>query len=410
MQIKVETKLQHRLLLAPRQQLFLSLVNMPFFEVVDFVKKQAESNPFLEFEKLKETGFVASDVPDDNAYFDQLVHNLRLSTDSKEMLKIGEYIIENLDEDGYLRKPLSEIVRVLGTGERKVEDALKIVQSLEPAGLGARDLQESLLLQIERYLDKDSILYLIVRDYWQAVVKREHKKISGGLHIDVSDVRKEIENLKKFTSAPLRGLFKKTARYIMPEGRVVKKRGHFRVYLDEKMYPLLKINALYEKEAENPLISARERRFLRKKLEQARTLLRILSERHRFLTDVFQEIVEYQKKYLEGGSLLPLREKDIAERRGVSISTISRAVNRKYLETPAGFMKMRSFFSGSVGDSISKHFIIDRIKDILWKEGKPLSDRQIVKKLTKDGIKISVRTVNKYRHQQGILNSYLRKR
>lgn len=408
MRVNLETDLQHKLLLTPKQQLFLTFISLPFFELSGFIKGQVEANPFLEFEQVKEPGFEGFDIPDDDAHFDRLIRHLRLSTDSEEMIKIGEYIIENLDDDGYLRKPASEIASALKTGKGKVEDALRIVQSLEPAGLGARDLRECLLLQIERYSGKDAAVYLIVRDYWQELIKKEHEKISRGLHLSIAGIRKETEKLKKLVSAPLKGIFKKSARRILPEGKVVKEEGRFRVYVEEKIYPFLRINSIYEKEIKNPLISAREKEFLEKQLKQARTLLSILSERQKFLTDVFQEIVEYQKDYLEGGTLLPLKEKDIAEKKGVSISTVSRAVNRKYLETPAGLLKVRDFFSGAVGDSISKHFVLDKIREITGREKQPLSDREIVEKLADSGVKISVRTVNKYRHQEGILNSYLR--
>jgi len=408
MRVNLETELQHRLLLTPKQQLFLTFIGMPYSELSEFIKKQVEINPFLEFEQGRAEGFPEQDVTDDEVHLDRLTEQLRLSTDSEETIKIGEYIIDNLDDDGYFRKPLSEVAAELKTSVKKVEEALKIVQSLEPAGLGARDLRECLLLQIERYLGKKQAIYLIVRDCWQELVKREHQKIGRRLHLGTADIGKETEKLKKFQSAPLKGIFKRSARRIIPEGKVIREEGRFRVHVDERIYPFLKINSVYEREFRNPSMSAREKAFLERQLKQARIVLKILGERQQFLTDVFQEIVEYQKDYLEGGILLPLREKDIADRKEVSISTVSRAVNRKYLDTPSGLLKIRDLFSGTVGDSISKHFVVDRIREIVGREKKSLSDREIVRKLADGGVTISVRTVNKYRHQEGILNSYLR--
>ncbi|HDD64486.1 MAG TPA: LacI family DNA-binding transcriptional regulator, partial [Firmicutes bacterium] len=140
---------------------------------------------------------------------------------------------------------------------------------------------------------------------------------------------------------------------------------------------------------------------------KARMLLKMVEKRQKTLKNIFQEIVNHQKNYFEGGNLVPLKEKEVAEKVGVSISTVSRAINRKYLLTPRGIVKVKDLFTGGIGN-ISRKFIVEKMKEILKSEKKPLSDREIAEKLKEYGIDISTRTVNKYRNREGILNSYLR--
>jgi RNA polymerase sigma-54 factor len=168
------------------------------------------------------------------------------------------------------------------------------------------------------------------------------------------------------------------------------------------------LNSLYEKYYSSPLLSEKEKRFLTKKIERAKIVIKLVEERRKFLQKVFQEIIDYQKEFFHNGNLYPLREKDIAEKMNVSISTISRVINGKYLITPKGLLKIKDLFVREFKYSMSRNFIIEKIKEIIKNESTPLSDREIAYKLGYFGIKISPRTVNKYRNKMGIPNSYLR--
>lgn len=408
MHLNLESNLCQKPLLAPAQRLFLSVVSLPFDELANFVKAEAEQNPFLDFEPEANTLPLTGDFPDTVFHFEHLFHQFRLSADSGKILRAGEHIIANIEKDGYLRKPLPEISAESGIPADDIARALKVVQSLEPAGVGARDLRECLLLQIKRYSPGDTLLRTMVEEYWEDMVRRKHGKISAKMNIPLHEVNRSLARIKKFAVAPLSDFSAKNRIFLLSEGRVEAEGDAFRVSVGEKILPFLKINELYERYSGNVFMSSREKIFLEKKIKKARVLIRALSERRRFLTEVFQEIVDCQKDFLCGGTLLPLKEKDIADKKKVSISTVSRAVNRKCLDTPRGVVRLRDFFSPEVKDSLSRHFVLDRMKEILSREKVPLSDREIVERLSGWNIRISVRTVNKYRHMEGILNSYLR--
>ncbi|HNS32444.1 MAG TPA: hypothetical protein PKN36_05665 [bacterium] len=410
MHLKTENSLQQKIFLAPRRQLFLALLNLPYIDLNGLIKEQVEQNPCLDYEAGWKNLPLKSDIPDTNFYMDYLVQQLHLSTDSDRLIEAGEYVIENLETDGYLRKSASEIASEGGYTEKDIEKAAGLLHALEPAGIGTGNLRECFLAQIERYFPEDKLLHSIVYSHWESLIKKNYRKISDETGVPVSDISKSVSHIKKLAVAPLAGFFKKNRVFIIPEGKIEKEGESLKVSVEEKILPFLRINDLHERYSGNPLISSRERKYIEKKIKQARVLIEVLHERHKFLTEVFQEVADCQKAFLLGGNLVPLREREIAAKKNVSVSTVSRAVNRKYIDTPKGLMKIKDFFSAEVGGhSLSKHFIIDKMKEIIAGEKEALSDMQIVKRLSEHNVKISVRTVNKYRHHEGIFNSYLRR-
>jgi RNA polymerase sigma-54 factor len=324
---------------------------------------------------------------------------------SEKTKEICEFIIENLEDNGYFKMEIKEVSEILNVDYKDVEEALKIIQTLEPAGIGARDLKECFLIQAKR--NRDEMLFKFIEECWGLLLKRKFNEIGKKMKLDEKEIKIIIEKLKKLNPNPL-NLDKKIERKIIPEGRVIKEGNNLKVYVDDKISYFLKLNSLYEKYYSSPLLSEKEKRFLTKKIERAKIVIKLVEERRKFLQKVFQEIIDYQKEFFHNGNLYPLKEKDIAEKMNVSISTISRVINGKYLITPKGLLKIKDLFVREFKYSMSRNFIIEKIKEIIKNESTPLSDREIAYKLGYFGIKISPRTVNKYRNEIGIPNSYLR--
>ncbi|HOK56312.1 MAG TPA: RNA polymerase factor sigma-54 [bacterium] len=398
----LNTKIYLKLL--PSQILFSNILGFSTYSLIEFLKKESEENPFLKFEvdeeKLERISYEIN-------IEEKLIEDLHLLNIPEKLMKIGEFIIMNLEDNGYFKMDLKEVSEILNVKYEEVNETLKIIQTLEPYGIGARNLQECLLIQIKR-LYKDNELFEIVQKHWDLLTKRKYKEIALKMKINEKSVLLLLEKIKKLNPYPLTSSQKKLIKKIIPEGKITKEGDSLKVYVEDKISPFIKIEVDYEKYLNSPFISPKEKKFLLKKMNRVKMIIEMLEKRRKFLEDVFKEIVNYQKGYFESGNLLPLRMKDVAEKMNVNISIISRAVNGKYLISSKGLLKIRDLFVPEFKYSISKTFIMEKIKKIIEDEKKPLSDKKISEKLGYFGIKISPRTVNKYRNQMKILNSYLR--
>jgi len=398
--LNIEIKNIQRLNL--EQFTFKDFISFPYYSLIEFLKREAEDNPFLDFE------FDESKIPEitqEVSQLEEIKEQLYFIEMGEKTKNICEFIIENLEDNGYFKMEINEVSKILNVDYKDVEEALKIIQTLEPAGIGARDLKECFLIQAKR--NRDEMLFKFIEECWELLLKRKFNEIGKKMKQDEKEIKIIIEKLKKLNPNPL-NLDKKIERKIIPEGRVIKEGNNFKVYIDDKISYFLKLNSLYEKYYSSPLLSEKEKRFLTKKIERAKIVIKLVEERRKFLQKVFQEIIDYQKEFFHNGNLYPLKEKDIAEKMNVSISTISRVINGKYLITPKGLLKIKDLFVREFKYSMSRNFIIEKIKGIIKNESTPLSDREIAHKLGYFGIKISPRTVNKYRNKMGIPNSYLR--
>ena len=396
-------KLELKLL--PSQILFSEILNFPTYSLIEFLKKESEENPFLHFDYDEDK---INQIDEETTLKEKLIEELHLLNIPKNLLEISEFIIMNLEDNGYFKMELKEISKILNVSEKDIEKSLKIVQSLEPTGIGARNLQECLLLQVKKFFKDDKNLITIVQNYWDLLVKKKYKKIAQKLRISVESVKDIIEKIRKLSPFPAVNFKKPNIRIIIPEGRILEEGGMLKVVVEDKISPFIKIEADYEKFLSSPFISLKEKKFLLKKIKRVKMIIKMIEKRRNFLEELFNKIVNYQKEFFKNGNLLPLKLKDIAEMMNVNISTISRAINGKYLIYSKGLLKVRDLFIPEFKYSLSKTFIMENIKKIIENEDKPLSDKKIAEKLGYFGIKISPRTVNKYRNQMKILNSYLR--
>ncbi len=320
--------------------------------------------------------------------------------------------------NGLLATSIEEIADQGGFSIEEVEETLKIIQKLDPVGVAARDIKECLLLQLEQLGLKNSPAAEIIEKYLNLVKKFDYKALASKLKITIEEVKYYIEIIKNLDPSP--GYRYNTAEpiYIKPDVEVIKVGDHYEIELLDEGLPKIRINPLYKK-----IIKERDKfppdtiSYVKEKLKAGLWLIKSLELRQQTLYKVAKAIVDFQKDFLDYGPLKikPLTLKDIAAKIQMHESTISRAVTNKYIMTPQGLFEMKYFFHSGLeseyGEDISSLVIKDKIKEIISQEptSKPYSDSKIVQLLKKQGIKISRRTIAKYREELNIPASHIRK-
>jgi RNA polymerase sigma-54 factor len=299
---------------------------------------------------------------------------------------------------------------------------LNIIQTFEPAGVGARDLRECLLLQLERAGQKHTLEYRIVSEFMDALGKRRIPEIARGTGADVDEVQEAVEQLKKLAPHPCRGFVPDDDQYILPEVFVRRSGDDYVVTTNNEHIPHLRISNTYKDLMAQSSNSAEVRNYIREKIRAGKFLIKSLHQRQQTILNIANEIVRRQREFMSKGvsALKPLTMVQVAQVVGVHETTVSRAVSGKYIQTPQGIFEMKYFFTagiqtaGSDGvatTSMSNTSVKNIIDEIFKAEDttKPLSDQEVVRMLKEKGIVIARRTVAKYRSELNILPSNLRK-
>lgn len=472
-------KLEQRL--SPQQIQLMKLLQVPTMELDQRIKQELEENPALEEgnENLDDE-FGGEDDYDDNSdnerdddfdisdYFDEdsadyktqvsnkgrdeeekviplsgeqsfqerLTEQLHLLDLTEQQFQIADTIIGNLDEAGYLKREVEAIVDDLAFSvnlivtEKEVEDVLKIVQSLDPAGVGARDLRECLLLQIERIQGGDIVKYTakkILEDSFEEFTKKHYDKIMKKLEIDDEDLKDAINEIIKLNPKP-GGSMKEAARsiqQIIPDFMITEIDGELQLTLNGRNAPELKVSRDYQdmlrKYAEGAKGTKDDKdafSFVKQKLDGAKWFIDAIKQRQNTLLLTMTAIMEYQKEYFQTGDetfLRPMILKDIAEKVELDISTISRVANSKYVQTGYGIFPLKYFFSESLSTESGEEVSTREVKKILSEaieneeKRKPLTDDRLAQLLKERGYNIARRTVAKYREQLNIPVARLRK-
>lgn len=353
--------------------------------------------------------------------FEYLMSQLSLSPCRGRDKWIGEFLIGSIDDNGYLRIPLAEVQEVFAVDLLRVERVLFLLQSFEPVGIAARDLQECLLIQL-RYLGlEDTLAGNIIKHHLANLSKGRLVKIAHELGVSIQEVQRASDLIKTLDPKPGRnftGL--NEACYIVPDVVLEKVDGEYVILVDDVTLPRLTVNATYrsvlnrEKQVDSDI-----RRFVENKLNAAVWLIRSLEQRRLTLYKVASCLVELQRDFLEKGIkfLKPLNLKKVAQIVGVHESTISRATANKYIQTPRGVFEMKCFFSTGVnnnsGSKVSAGCAKEMLQELIDKEDRncPFTDQKLAEMLLNDkGIKISRRTVAKYRYELNIPAVQKRKR
>ena len=422
----------------------LAILNMSKLEVEEEIKKESEENPLLEVERTSEINWeeYIKDIeksikvdrneinynPDNDIDLENMVKyssniyehlylQISLYKLSNEEMKVCKYIIDSLDEDGYLRSDENEIINILKIGKDTFEDCLLNIQQLEPSGVGARDLSECLIIQMQNLGLHNEILEEIVSKDLNLIASNKYKEISKKYNMSLQKCVNLISIIKTLDPKPGRSCCIEKSVYVQPDVIVEKIDDEFVVYSNANDMCKIKINNFYKEILKNSESDDDAKDFIKEKLNSATGLIKNIQSRKTTVLRIAEEIIKLQEEFFKKGSkyIRPMRMKDIAEKLDFHESTISRGVNGKYMLTPFGMFEFRYFFSSSLdtkdemcASSISiKKIIQDKIKNENKKT--PLSDDQIAKCLKEDGVNVARRTIAKYREELGILSSSKRK-
>lgn len=462
--------------LTPQQVQYLKLLQLPILALEQRIKAELEMNPLLE-EGVDEEAELSQDepvaekteteesAPEEDGYTfedfmnddlggykaekgavdndekeemplaaevlltEKLLDQLRMHDLDEEEFLLAEEIIGNIDEDGYLRRELELIVQDLNLSRNlaipleKAERVLKIIQRLDPPGIAARTLQECLLVQLEvgDFPPKlKECAHRVLHEFFDDFTMKHYEELAKKLSLHIDQLRPVIELIQKLNPKPGEGEFTPQQNYIIPDFIVERVDDEIVVMLHDRSIPPLRINKGYKEmmaRRKNNGVSSEAKDFIRKRFEAAKWFIASIHQRRDTMLRVMRAIVQRQREFFETGeNLKPMIYKDIAEVIGMDISTISRVVNGKYVQTEHGTFELRHFFSDSIsttsGEEISNKEVKKLIKEIIEKEGpsRPLSDDRIAEILKKQGMNIARRTVAKYREQMMIPVARLRRK
>ncbi|GAB4337750.1 MAG: RNA polymerase factor sigma-54 [Calditrichia bacterium] len=354
---------------------------------------------------------------------EHLLEQLQMLNLSKEQFQIGEYIIYNIREDGYLDPEITVegIAELLGQDVQQVEFVLKEIQKFDPLGVGARNLRECLLVQLENqdFNGAKDIAIRILKEAYDDFVNKRFEKVADILGLSLDEIKAGLNVINKLNPKPGEGLADIRQNYIIPDFIVEKIDDELVVTLNEWNMPGLQISPHYRKlMGKARSLDKDVRQFLRKKVESAKWFINALHQRRVTMLKTMNAIVELQRDFFEKGPehIKPMIMKDVAEIIHMDISTVSRVVNGKYVQTDYGVFELKYFFNEGMetdsGEEISTLRIKERLKELIEKESpkKPYSDDKLASLLNEEGIPIARRTVAKYREQLGIPIARLRRK
>ncbi len=352
--------------------------------------------------------------------YGHLLWQLKLSDLGDKQKVMGETIIGNLNEDGYLQASLEEISSKENFDIHELEAVLYRVQEFDPIGVGARDLKECLLVQIYDMNYEDEVLERIVENHLSDLEKKNYQSIAKTLAITMDDVIERVKIIEELEPKPGRAFGGTPAHYIIPDIYVVKRGDEYVVMLNEDGLPKLKISPFYknllEEKASANTTDTKE--YIQGKLRSAVWLIRSIHQRQRTIYKVTESIVRQQLEFFDKGIafLKPMVLRDVANDIGMHESTISRVTTNKYVHTPRGIFELKFFFNSGIsrlhGSDVASESVKEKVKTIISTEppAHPYSDQKIVELLLKENINIARRTVAKYREMLGILPSSKRKK
>ncbi len=493
----LKQRLQQKLLqkLSPQQIQIIKLLEIPTIQLEQRIKKELEENPVLEegfddgddpytatdemnAQDSPTEGEQENDQPDEQEEFsiddyledddipdyrlnlrntspddekkeeipfsvgstfhDYLMSQVGLQEFSDKEKQLAQYIVGNIDEDGYLRRDIENIVddlaftQNISTTEEELTRILKVIQEFDPPGVGARDLQECLLLQIERKDHENPAVVLahkILRDHFNEFTKKHYKKIQDRLNVSEKELKAAIEEILKLNPKPGSSFsdpMNKPVQHIVPDFILEIDEGRLNLSLNSRNVPDLRINRHYAEMLkaynESKKKPSKEERdtitFVKQKLDSAKWFIDAIKQRQNTLLLTMQAIIDFQKEFFLTGDetkLKPMILKDIAEKTGLDVSTISRVANSKYIQTPYGIYPLKYFFSEGLqtdsGEEVSTREIKAILQELINNEDKhhPLTDEKLTEILQKKGYQIARRTVAKYREQLNIPVARLRK-
>jgi len=350
---------------------------------------------------------------------DYLFDQYSLLETPPELDEVAENIIYNIDDDGYLQYSLEEIVESMDGRATldQAERALKIIQSLDPPGVGARNLAECLLLQMRDDPDDHSFARELITNHLEDLYMNRIPKIAKETGRSIEEIKKAVEFISHLNPKPGTAFSSEPSPYVVPDVVVEYVDGNYEVRLQDDRLPRVYINSAYSRLLRDKRTSEAAKEYIRKRIQAARWLIDSIEQRRSTLYRIARAIVDAQRPFLEHGitHLVPMKMQRIAEATGVHVSTVCRAIADKYMQTPVGIFPMRFFFTGSTrttdGRARSRVSVKELVRQIIEAEDKtnPLSDDEIAAKLQAKGFDVARRTITKYRKSLGYPSSRRRK-
>lgn len=353
---------------------------------------------------------------------DYLLHQLAELDIDDRVEQFAERIISTLDarDGGYLRTPLFDLLPPTHTPEDLAiaEESLRIVQGMEPAGIAARDLRECLLNQLDPQMKFYEEMRTLISSHLEDLAENRLPVIHRRTNYSIETIQAAREEMHKLNPKPGSAFLKTYVPTVTPDVILDQdEHGNYQVRLEDDRIPSLFISDYYRKRLRDPNSTVEEREFIKKKINSAQWLIDAIEQRRGTLTKVAQAIVEHQTRFLDEGpeAIEPLKMQQIADRVGVHVTTVSRAVDDKWMQTPRGILPLRKFFVGGTqtedGEDIAWDTIRIKLQEVIDKEDKsdPLSDEHLVEEMKKHGLNVARRTVTKYRKKMGIPSSRQRK-
>jgi RNA polymerase sigma-54 factor len=360
--------------------------------------------------------------------YDHLLWQIHLSDYSPREREIAEVIVGNLDPDGFLVASVEEICQLGRTEDGEawtaedVAAALDKVRRLDPPGIACRDLQESLLLQLELEQEpRDSLSWRVLSEHWDAFLRRQYPAVARALGVALPELEPVIERIKQLQTRPGRGYSNDRPLYVEPDVYVVKVGDDYIIQLNDDGLPRLRVSRAYRRMLKKMRSEGRQaeaQSFLSEKIRSALWLIKSLDQRQRTIYKVAESIVKQQREFLDSGIdfLRPMVLRDVAEDIGMHESTVSRVVSNKYIHTPRGLYPLKFFFHSGIdrdyGEDISSLTVKKKIRHLIEGEDPrhPLSDSELMRILHREGIQIARRTVAKYRDELHLSSSADRRR
>jgi len=465
--------MRQELKINPRLYQAMDLLYMPLLDLQAHLKQEVLVNPFLEFTEAAEEELpedkVEEEEDEDEVDWEEILLNgfdaggRRSQYEDKEhymptpaappdlwdhlrqqlnLLKLGprelalcEEIIGNIDREGFLACSLDEVVEALNAWLaesepelweemepftlEEAERALAIVQGFYPSGVGARDLRETLLLQLRDRSETETLAYRIIRDHFEQLINHRWSELSKEHGISPREVQAAADSISKLDPKPGLKYADMSDNYVIPDLTVEKVDGEYFVFHNDSSLPRLKLSRSYREVAQDRnQFQGENKAFISKKLNSAQWMIQAIEQRRQTMLKVMNFIVDRQRDFFEKGVeyLRPLTLREVAEHIDMHESTVSRVTNDKYVQTPRGVLPLKFFFSSGLstdyGEDVSARGIRSRIQRLVSEENpkKPLTDQAIVDVLKSEGVQIARRTVAKYRDQLGILSARMRKR
>ncbi|MDP8262260.1 MAG: RNA polymerase factor sigma-54 [Candidatus Ancaeobacter aquaticus] len=460
-----------KLILSPQMKQAIHLLQVPLFELQTLAQEELTKNPLLEediddpqdredylktdeeidddlgfkkeFDKLAELDdewkeyykqtltvkkhsdedeekrrYLESSITKEETLPDHLESQLLLLDLSDDEKHLGNVLIGNIDENGYLQETVENIASQNNSSIETIERILALIQSFHPLGVGARDIQECLLIQINKLGTSTPLLQEIISFHLDAISKKHYQQIAKELDVSVEEVQNIASIISFLEPKPGRMFSEERTEYVIPDVIVKEFEGKYIILLNDDRIPHLRISKLYRNLMQKDEGNTQTKEYVKEKVKAGMWFIKNIQQRQQTIYNIATEIVNTQLEFITNGinHLKPLTMKDVAKKLGIHESTVSRAISSKYIETPQGVFQIKFFFSRGIemdtGENISSTNVKNRIEELIKSEdpAHPLSDQKIIEILTNDGIPIARRTIAKYRAELKIQPSNLRKR